>query len=142
MIIPLLMLSVRQTKQAHWTCLINTSHLKSTAFTEQTNQRYMKKTGKEFKVTVLEIRKFMGICIIMGNLNYPRFCMYLEAKISYVLGGKDFVCTGRRSIGFPVLLMSLLKTRSFNIRKSCSNKWGGGALGITYIYWEVQLIID
>ena len=47
------------------------SHDIFTLLAEETNLRYFTKEGHQLKVTPTEMRKFMAICILMGNLNYP-----------------------------------------------------------------------
>ena len=48
------------------------SHYIFTLLAEETNLRCFTKEGRQLKVTPTEMRKFMGICILMGNLNYAR----------------------------------------------------------------------
>ena len=43
-----------------------------TLLAKETNLRYFTKEGRQLKVTPTEMRKFIGICILIGNLNYPR----------------------------------------------------------------------
>ena len=52
------------------------SHDIFTLLAEKTNLRYFTKERHQLKVTPTEMRKFMGICILMGNLNYPRLRKY------------------------------------------------------------------
>ena len=52
------------------------SHDIFTLLAEETNLRYFTKEGHQLKVTPTEMRKFMCICTLMGNLNYPRLRMY------------------------------------------------------------------
>ena len=40
----------------------------------------MIKTGKTYNVTEEEIKKFLGICIIMGNLKFPRLLLQWKTK--------------------------------------------------------------
>ena len=47
---------------------------------EQTNIHFMNKTGRASDVTKEEIKKFLGISIIMGNLKFPRLRMYWQSK--------------------------------------------------------------
>ena len=47
---------------------------------EQTNTRLMMKTGKNYNVTETKIKKFLGICIIMGNLKFPRLLLEWKTK--------------------------------------------------------------
>ena len=52
------------------------SHVIFMLLAEETNLRYFTKEGHQLKVTPTEMRKFMCICTLMGNLNYPRLRMY------------------------------------------------------------------
>ena len=47
------------------------SHDIFTLLAEETNLRYFTKEGHQLKVIPTEMQKFMSICILMGNLNYP-----------------------------------------------------------------------
>ena len=47
---------------------------------EETNRRYFIKEGRQLKVTPTEMQKCTGICILMGNLNYPRLRMYWQTS--------------------------------------------------------------
>ena len=47
---------------------------------EQTNICFMTKTGTASEVTKEEIKKFLGISIIMGNLNFRSLRMYWQSK--------------------------------------------------------------
>ena len=42
-----------------------------TLLAKETNLRYFTKEGRQLKVTPTEMRKLMGICNLMGNLNSP-----------------------------------------------------------------------
>ena len=41
------------------------------------------KIGNEFNITPSEMKQFMRICILMGNLNFPQLRMYCEDKLSH-----------------------------------------------------------
>ena len=56
------------------------SHDVFTLLAEETNLRYFTKERRQLKVTPSGMRKFMGICILMGNLNYPRLRMYWQTS--------------------------------------------------------------
>ena len=47
------------------------SHDIFTLLSEEIDLRYFTKEGGQLKVTPTEMRKLMGICNLMGNLNYP-----------------------------------------------------------------------
>ena len=47
-----------------------------TTIAEQTNIRYMMKTGQELRCSAGEIQKFLGLSIIMGTIKLPRIHMY------------------------------------------------------------------
>ena len=70
------------------------SHDVFTLLAEETNLRYFTKEGRQLKVTQTGMRKFMGICILMGNLNYPRLRMYWQT--SYGVPGIADVMTQKR----------------------------------------------
>ena len=55
-----------------------------TLLADETNLRCFTKEGF-LKVTPTEMWKFMGICILMGKLNYPRLRMY--SQTSYRISG-------------------------------------------------------
>ena len=68
-------------------CALLAKHFSHDIFTllaEETNLRYFTKEGLQLKVTPTEMRKFMGICILMGNLNYPRLRMYGKRVIAFL----------------------------------------------------------
>ena len=52
------------------------SHGIFTLLAEKTNLRYFTKEGRQLKATPTEMRKLMGIFILMDHLNYPRLRMY------------------------------------------------------------------
>ena len=70
------------------------SHDVFTLLAEETNLRYFTKERRQLKVTPSGMRKFMGICILMGNLNYPRLRMYWQT--SYLVPGIADVMTQKR----------------------------------------------
>ena len=70
------------------------SHDVFTLLAEETNLRYFTKERRQLKVTPSGMRKFMGICILMGNLNYPRLRMYWQT--SYGVPGIADVMTQKR----------------------------------------------
>ena len=70
------------------------SHDVFTFLAEETNLRYFTKEGRQLKVTQTGMRKFMGICILMGNLNYPRLRMYWQT--SYHVPGIPDIMTQKR----------------------------------------------
>ena len=72
------------------------------------------------------MRKFMGICILMGNLNYPRLRMYWQT--SYHAPGIADVMTQKR---FLTIFANLAATS--NKERPCES---------TNIYWKVAPIID
>ena len=92
---------------------------------EQRNQRYIKKTEKELKLTSSEMRRFMGVCILMGNLSYPRLQMYWEAKCR-VACIADMVTQKR----FLSIFANLAATSD------------EAPPGTTNIYWKIQPIAD
>lgn len=47
---------------------------------EETNIRFMMETGKTYNVTEEEIKKSLGICIIMGSLKFPRLLLQWQTK--------------------------------------------------------------
>ena len=56
---------------------------------DQTYQRYLKKKGKELKITSSELKQFLGTCIQMGNLHNTQGC----------------ICTGNQALEYPALLI-------------------------------------
>ena len=47
---------------------------------EETNIRFMMETGKTYNVTEEEIKKSLGICIIMGSLKFPLLLLQWQTK--------------------------------------------------------------
>ena len=70
------------------------SHDIFTLLAEETNLKYFTKERRQLKVTLTEMKKFMGICVLMGNLNYPRLRMYWQT--SYLVPGIADVMTQKR----------------------------------------------
>ena len=97
-----------------------------TLLAEETSLRYFTKEGRQLKVTPTEMRKFMGICILMGNLNYPHLRMYWQ--MSYCLPGIADVMTKKRLL---TIFANLAATSNQERPHESTN-----------IYWKVALIID
>ena len=76
------------------------SHDIFTLLAEETNLRYFTK-GHQLKVTPAKMQKFMGICILMGNLNYPHLRMYWQT--SYCIPGIADIMTQKRLMIFANL---------------------------------------
>ena len=72
------------------------------------------------------MQKFMSICILMGNLNYPRLRMYWQT--SYGVPGIADVMTQKR---FLTIFANLAATSNQERPRESTN-----------IYWKVALIID
>ena len=102
------------------------SHDIFTLLAEETNLRYFTKEGHQLKVTPTEMQKFMGICILMGNLNYHRRRMYWQT--SYHVPGIADVMTQKRLL----TIFENLAARSNQERSRES----------TNIYRKVAPIID
>ena len=68
----------------------------------------------------------MGICILMGNLNYPRLRMYW--KTSYPVSGIADVMTQKR---FLTIFINLAARNNQELPRESTN-----------IYWKVAPIID
>ena len=77
-------------------------------------------------LTPTEMQKFMGICILMGNLNYPRLRMYWQT--SYHVPGIADVMTQKRFLK----IFANLAARSYQ-------EWPRES---TNICWKVAPIID
>ena len=102
------------------------SHDIFTLLAEETNLRYFTKEGSQLKVTPTEMQKFMGNCILMGNLNYPCLQMYWET--SYCVPGIADVMTQKRSL---TIFANLAATSNQEQPRESTN-----------IYWKVAPIID
>lgn len=64
-----------------------------------TNMRAVERKGKSLKVTPEEMKIFIGICISMGTLGYPRIRMYWQ-----------------NNTAVPVIQNSMTRDRFFSIR--------------------------
>ena len=93
---------------------------------EETNLRCFTKEGRQLKVTPTEIWKFMGIFILMGNLNYPRLRMYWQT--SYRIPGIADVMTHK---SFLIIFANVAATSNPGRPRESTN-----------IYWKVAPIID
>ena len=102
------------------------SHDIFTFLAEETNLRYFTREWRQLKVTRTKMRKFMGICILMGNLNYPRLRMYWQT--SYHVPGIADVMTQKR---FLIIFAKLAATGNQERPRESTN-----------IYWKVAPIID
>ncbi|XP_022195556.1 piggyBac transposable element-derived protein 3-like [Nilaparvata lugens] len=68
---------------------------------EKTNIYHHIKTGKELKVTLEEIKKFLGISMLMSTLGYPRIRQYWESTFKV-----------------PIIANAFPRDRYFNIRSA------------------------
>ena len=102
------------------------SHDIFTLLAEETNLRYFTKEERKLKVTPIEMQKFMGICILMGNLNYPRLQMYWQT--SYRVPGIADVMTQKR---FLTIFANLAATSNQERPRESTN-----------IYCKIAPIID
>ena len=93
---------------------------------EQTNKSYLQKTGNEFNITPSEMKQFIGICILIGNLNFARLRMYWGTN--YRIPCIANAMTQKR---FLSIFANLKVTRDDE-----------APLGTTNDYWKVQPIID
>ena len=117
--------AIDQTSPANLVGKYFTHHIFS-LLAEQTNKRYLKKTGNEFNITPTEMKQFIGICILIGNLNFARLCMYWGTNYR-----------------IPCIANAMTQKRFLSIFANLEVISDDDApLGTTNDYWKVQPIID
>lgn len=102
-----------------------TDHLFN-SIAEETNNRYLRRTGNTLKLTTTEIRQFFGICCIMGNLKFPRLRMYWQT--SYIIALVADTMPQKR---FLQLYANLAATSNEVPPANNTNK-----------YWKVQPVVQ
>ena len=58
----------------------------------ETNIRFMTETGEKLKCTAPEIKRFLGISILMGTIKYPRIKKYWQQGLIGLLVGETHCC--------------------------------------------------
>ena len=84
------------------------------------------KTENEFNITPSEMKQFMRICILMGNLNFPQL-----------------VCTARTNYRISCIANAMTQKRFLSILANrAATTDDETPLGNTNVYWKIQVIID
>ena len=92
---------------------------------EETNIRFMMKTGKTYNVTEEEIKKFLEICIIMVNLKFPRLLLQWQTKC----------CV-------PIIYETMTQSRFLLIHTNFAVTSFGEPLDNTNKYWNVRPVVE
>lgn len=92
-----------------------------------TNLYYLRKTGRLLNTSKPEMKKFIGIHLLMGILSYPRIAMYW-----------------RRSIKIDIIISAMTRDRLTTLRNSLHvvNSDSPSVSEALNPLWKVQLMID
>ena len=92
---------------------------------EQTNIRFITKTGRASDVTKEEIKKFLGISIIMGNLKFQRLSMYWQSKYRV-----------------PIISETMTRSRFLFIHVNPAATSGKEPMNNINKYWKVNPVVE
>ena len=85
----------------------------------------MTKTGRASDVTKEELKKFLGISIIMGNLKFPRLRMYWQSKYRV-----------------PIIRETMARSRFLFIHANLAATSGEEPMNNINKYWKVHLVVE
>ena len=85
----------------------------------------MTKTGRTSDVVKEEVKKFLGICIIMGNLKFPRLRMYWQTK--YIV---------------QIISETMTQSRFLFIHANLAATCGEEPTHNTNKYWKVHPVVE
>ena len=85
----------------------------------------MTKTGRASDVTKEELKKFLGINIIMGNLKFPRLRMYWQSKYRV-----------------PIIRETMARSRFLFIHANLAATSGEEPMNNINKYWKVHPVVE